>query len=127
MQAKISESDYPLAARLTTMQAHRIASVKREANARFSSQIKYSAEDIKNALSGETLWSELIDDMTAGLDSLRIRNPDYAAAIEARYLGMNSPRRALIGQGYLGPLPHSQRKRIGFCDRSSTELFPPRQ
>ncbi|WP_232535630.1 hypothetical protein [Nocardia terpenica] len=64
---------------------HRIAAGYRSDNARFSAQVRYSVDDIKDALSGRSLWSEITEDIALGMKGLRERNDRYADAIE-RYV-----------------------------------------
>ncbi|MGW0245091.1 hypothetical protein ACWDYH_00475 [Nocardia goodfellowii] len=75
---KTSREQMNLLARM----GHRIASRYRNNNLRFSVQVRYSAEDIKDALTGRSLWPEIIDDITLGIDALRQRNAGYADAIQ---------------------------------------------
>jgi hypothetical protein len=71
---------------------HRIAARSRDSNARFSNQVQYGVEDIKAALEGRSLWRELIDDMAAGMESLRERYEEYADAIESRFTDGDVPK-----------------------------------
>ncbi|MFE7717534.1 hypothetical protein ACFU44_00660 [Nocardia rhizosphaerihabitans] len=83
---RFDSAPYTEVVQIAAAQAHKIASEAREDNARFSSQITYSIEDIKDALRGKSLSRELLSDLAAGMDALRERaEGEYVDAIEARY------------------------------------------
>ncbi|WP_280485406.1 hypothetical protein [Nocardia cyriacigeorgica] len=69
-------------------QGHNIASAGREANARFSTQVQYSVEDIEKALAsnGKGVSREMADDLASGLKGLDGRTARHREAIEARYI-----------------------------------------
>lgn len=94
---------------LLARMGHRIAARYRNSNARFSNQVQYSVDDIKAALSGHTLWGALLDDLAAGLESLRERSENYAEAIRLRYFER------------INPGPDADRKRLSRALEALTE------
>lgn len=75
---------------LLARMGHRTAARYRNDSARFSNQVRYSVDDIKDALTGRSLWPEIVDDIALGMDALRGRNASYADAIEM-YLSDTRP------------------------------------
>ncbi|WP_156161938.1 hypothetical protein [Nocardia vulneris] len=57
---------------------HRIAVRHRNNNVRFSIQVQYGVDDIKAALTGQSLWPEIAEDIARGLAALQERDEDYS-------------------------------------------------
>lgn len=85
VQVKIATSDDYLSYRLLVKHGHKIASAEAEKNVRFASNVQYSTEDVRKALEGESLWAELLDDLTAAMSVIRDKHPQYAEAIRKRF------------------------------------------
>ncbi|WP_378733625.1 hypothetical protein [Nocardia brasiliensis] len=85
VQTKIVGSDDYLSYRLFVQHGHKIASAEAEKNVRFATNVQYSTDDVRKALDGQLRWAELLDDLTAAMEVIRARNPQYADAIRKRF------------------------------------------
>lgn len=90
VRAKFEEMDYRGRLQVATKHAHRLTAELRNANARFSNQVRYSVDDIRDALSGRSRWPEIADDVAQGLAALTRRNAAYVEAIE-QFVSDNRP------------------------------------
>lgn len=85
VQKKFAESDDYLKYALLKRHGHQIASEAASSRNRFAGTVFYGRDEVREALKGNALNHELLDDLAPAMESLHATNPRYASALRRRF------------------------------------------
>ncbi|GAB4588693.1 hypothetical protein [Nocardia sp. IFM 10818] len=85
VQKKFAESNDYLIYRLLTRHGNAIASEAASNRHRFAGTVFYGSEEVRQALKGNALSHDLIDDLEPAMETLKATNPRYADALRRRF------------------------------------------
>lgn len=85
VQKKFAESNDYLIYRLLKIHGGKLASEAASSRNRFAGEAFYGAEEVRQALKGNALNDELLDDLEPAMESLHATNPRYGNALRRRF------------------------------------------